>query len=192
MASKLIQHANTKLGSNTMMFNIPASKAVCGRICDKCYAHKSYRIYPNVLPAQERRLEAAKRPEFVTTINKELSRTRKKPTYFRIHGSAGEFFSQEYIKKWEQIVKSNPYIIFYAYTKRMSEFNFTALSRLKNMVLIDSLMFGRLNYGHKEDAPEGTYVCPAVKGTKDVCGNTCTWCMQKGQADKQGVYFLRH
>lgn len=188
---KLIQRANMKLGGDTMMFNIPACLEVCGRVCDGCYSYKAYRIYPNVLPAQERRLEASKRDDFATRVNEELSSLRQKPKYIRIHGSAGEFYSQKYINAWRDIVKKNHTVIFYAYTKRLKDFDFSKLQRLQNMVLIDSLHFGQINFNTKDNIPSGAFVCPAEKG-KIVCGIDCTWCMQKGKADAKGVFFIKH
>lgn len=189
--AKLIQRANMKLGENTMMFNIPACPEVCGRVCEGCYSYKAYRIYPNVLPAQERRLRASKQPDFTTLINGELSRLRKNPKYFRIHGSAGEFYSQRYINDWQAIVKKNPSVIFYAYTKRVQEFNFKQLASLPNMVLINSFHFGKTNFGPKSDTPKGAFVCPEVRG-KVTCGIDCTWCQQKNGAAKHGVFFIQH
>ncbi len=189
---RLIQRANLKLGSNTMMFNIPASKEVCGRICEGCYALKAYRMYPNVLPAQELRLEASKQPDFVQRINTELSRVRNTPEYFRIHGSAGEFYNQQYLNCWTEIVKANPSIMFYAYTKRIKDFDFSKLSMLSNMALIDSYHYGCTNFGTKEEVPEGAFVCPHQKGANIQCGQDCTYCMRKDGAAKHGVFFIKH
>ena len=189
--NRLIQPGNMKLGGDTMMFNIPAIIEICGRICEGCYSHKAYRMYPNVLPAQERRLKASKQPDFTTIVNKELSSLRKKPKYFRIHGSAGEFYSQSYINAWQAIIKSNPKITFYAYTKRMKDFNFSSLQGLQNMVLIDSMHFGGINFDTKDNVPSGAFVCPAEKD-KVICGINCLWCMQKGKADTKGVFFIKH
>lgn len=190
--ARLIQKANSKLGSNTVMFNIPASMEVCGRICKNCYAHKFYKIYPNVLPAQELRLEASKRDDFVQVVNGEISRLRNTPKYFRIHGSAGEFYSQRYIQKWVAIVKANPSLQFYAYTKRLKEFDFSELKALGNIVLIDSFHYGAINFGTKEEAPKDAFICPHQKGADVQCGIDCTWCMEKGKADTQGVFFIKH
>jgi hypothetical protein len=148
-------------------------------------------MYPNVLPAQERRLEASKRPDFAVIINKELTSLRKKPKYIRIHGSAGEFYSQAYINAWRDIVKKNHNVVFYAYTKRLKDFDFSRLQRLQNMVLIDSMYFGRTNFDTKDNIPSGAFVCPAEKN-KVICGIDCLWCMQKGKADTQGVFFIKH
>ena len=190
--ARLIQKANSKLGKNTMMFNVPATAEVCGRVCKGCYAHKAYRIYPNVLPAQELRLEASKRDDFVQVVNGEISRLRNTPKYFRIHGSAGEFYSQEYVKKWIAIVKANPSLHFYVYTKRLKDFDFSALKALSNIAVIDSFHYGAVNFGTKEEAPKGTFICPHQKGANVQCGVDCTWCQRQEGAATHGVYFIQH
>lgn len=186
---KLIQWGNKKLG-DMLMFNIPASKEICGRLCKDCYSYKAYKIYPNVLPAQTARYEASKQDDFVARVNKQLKAVKKPFKFLRIHGSAGEFYSQKYINKWVSIVKSNPNITFYTYTKRLEHFDFSELKSLDNMVLIDSLHFKVLNYGPIDKAPVGAFVCPDhTKETK--CGETCMYCMGK-TAQSEGVFFVQH
>ena len=105
--------------------------------------------WPSVITARTTRLEASKQLSFVDDIQQELNKKRKLPRYFRIH-SSGDFYSQAYIDKWEQITKNNPSVIFYAYTKQKRKFNFDGLAALPNFVLIDSLQYRRVNYGKKE------------------------------------------
>lgn len=187
---RLIQWGNKKLGS-MLMFNIPASKEICGKVCSGCYSYKAYRMYPNVLPAQTARYEASKSLDFVSRINLEISKIKKPVKYFRIHGSAGEFYSQEYLDKWQSIAEQNPDITFYAYTKRLKTFDFTALKSLDNFILIDSFQTGRLNYGPKDKAPKGVFVCPDQKGAAVRCGIDCTYCMTKA-AQASAPYFVQH
>lgn len=187
---KLTQWGNSKLDFPT--FNIPATKEICGRVCRDCYSYKAYKIYPNVLPAQMRRYEATLQPTFRSTIRKELSSYRRPFKYFRIHGSAGEFYSQQYVNDWTAIASSFPDITFYAYTKRLKDFDFSNLKSLPNVVIIDSFHFGGLNYGPLDRAPKGAFVCPHQPNTSVICGQSCTHCMTKGQADTKGVYFLQH
>lgn len=185
---KAIQKGNAKL-HNMHMFNIPASHEVCGRTCKGCYAIKEQVRFPaTVMGARLKRLELAKHPSFDIQISEELARLRKKPKFFRIHAS-GEFFSQDYVDAWQRIAQANPTIVFYAYTKRKSEFNFEAITDLANFVLIDSLHFGKLNYGPLDKAPEGAFVCPSYLG--ETCGESCTYCMTK-PAQANGVYFKQH
>jgi hypothetical protein len=185
---KLIQPPNKKL-HNTYMFNLPATKEVCGRTCKGCYAIGEQKRYPNVLPARESRYEASLQLDFTSTIHNELANLRKRPKYFRIHAS-GEFYDQAYVNKWLSIIKRNPDIIFYAYTKRMKEFNFNEFMAQPNAVLINSFHYGGLNYGKLDKAPSGAFICP--EHTKQVkCGESCTYCMSK-PAQANGVWFKQH
>lgn len=186
--SKAIQKGNAKL-HNMYMFNLPASKEVCGRTCKGCYAIKEQVRFPKgVLGARLKRLETAKHPNFDVQIDSELGRLRKRPKFFRIHAS-GEFFSQEYLDSWERIASANPDIVFYAYTKRKSEFDFSKVEDLENFVLINSLQFGGLNYGKLESAPKEAFICPSYQGA--TCGESCTYCMTK-EAQTNGVFFKQH
>ena len=83
----------------------------------------------------------------------------------RIH-SAGDFYSQKYIRCWISVIKRNPGIKFFAYTKNINKFNFLALKSLKNMALVDSLKFGPLNYGTDAQvsawAKKGAFICSGI------------------------------
>jgi len=59
--------------------------------------------------------------------------------YVRIHAS-GDFYSEEYVDKWYDIVKAKPSILFLAYTKtrRLKE-SLLKLASLPNMSLFESL-----------------------------------------------------
>lgn len=172
------------------MFNIQASMETCERICKGCYAIKEQVRFPAVMQARVNRYEASKLPDFSSNIINELSKLRKPPKFFRIHAS-GDFYSQEYINQWATISKAFPDIVFYAYTKQLGRFDFSQLSILPNFVLINSLIGKSLNYGKVEKAPKGMFICPAHD--KSVrCGDTCTYCMTKGKADLNGVFFVQH
>ena len=183
----LLKYGNAKL-NNTLVFNLPASNEVCGRICHNCYAIKAQRIYPNVLPYRTRMLEYSQQPNFVSTIINDINSCTKPFKYIRIHES-GDFYSQDYINSWIDIASSFPQYTFYAYTKRLSEFDFSSFKSLPNVVLINSLHFGKLNYGKPGSEPVVAFVCPATKLTR--CGIECTYCQTK-QAQHNGVYFHIH
>lgn len=184
---KLIQPGNSKL-VNMYMFNLPATQAVCNRLCPGCYAAREQTRFPAVLSARESRFAAAQQPDFASRIISEISRLRKPPQHFRVHAS-GEFFSQAYIDSWATIASAFPAITFYAYTKRLADFDFSALSSLPNFVLINSLHFGKLNYGPLSAAPAGAFICP--HSATVTCGQHCTYCMTK-QAQHNGVFFKKH
>ena len=183
----LLKYGNAKL-NNTLVFNLPASNEVCGRICKNCYAIKAQRIYPNVLPYRTRMLEYSQQPNFVSTIINDINSCTKPFKYIRIHES-GDFYSQDYINSWIDIASSFPQYTFYAYTKRLNEFDFSSFKSLPNVVLINSLHFGKLNYGKPGSEPVVAFVCPATKLTR--CGIECVYCMTK-QAQHNGVYFHIH
>lgn len=175
-----------------LMFNIPASQEICNRVCKGCYSYKAYKIYPNVLPAQTARYEATKQLDFVAKVNKEIKAVRKPVKHFRIHGSAGEFYDQAYVNNWARIAKANPGITFYAYTKRMKEFDFSKLKSLPNFIVIDSFHYGGLNYGKLDKAPKNAFICPEQPKANVSCGVDCTWCMDKQGAEANGVFFKQH
>ena len=187
----LIQSGNSKLKKARMlMFNLPATKQVCGKICKGCYAIKEQKRFPAVLIAREGRYEEAVKPDFVTKIQAELDRKRKRPKYFRVHAS-GEFFSQDYVDDWQRIAEANSDIIFYAYTKRCGEYDFSGLKGLDNFILIDSLQYRQLNYGTLDKAPKGVFICPEQRGAEVSCGVDCNYCMTK-TAQASAPFFIQH
>lgn len=189
---KLIQKGNSKLAAaNIYMFNLPATREVCGMQCRGCYAIGEQKRYPTVLPARQARYEASLQPDFSSRVVSEINRIRNRPTMFRIH-SSGEFYDQAYINKWYTIASKLPDITFYAYTKRMKEFDFSKLKSLPNFVVIDSFHYGGLNYGKLDKAPKDAFICPEQPKANVSCGKTCTWCMDKQGAEANGVFFKQH
>jgi len=86
---------------------------------DKCYALKAYRMYPNTKTAYDRNTELAKNnlPELKSQLIKFLKDYKKE--YFRIH-VAGDFFSQDYLDMWFEVVKIFKNMKFLAFTKAYS------------------------------------------------------------------------
>lgn len=195
MKEKLLKYENMKL-KNQYIFTLPATKSVCGRVCPGCYAIKFQVRFPKTLEYRERMLERSKQDGFVNDIVDELNKSKREYTSVRIHES-GEFYSQEYINKWEKIAKQLPNTKFYAFTKRMKDFDFKRIMSLPNVVIIDSMKFNGLNYGPKEDmmklrAEHGTMICPAtISNNKETCGVTCDWCWTK-KAQEFGTVFVKH
>jgi len=188
---RLIQKGNSKLGKAMMMFNIPATEKVCGVTCEGCYAIKEQNRFPSIIKARETRYDASLQPTFISNVRAELKSLHKLPKYFRVHAS-GEFYDQAYISKWASIAKSFPDVVFYAYTKRIEQFNFSCLTALPNFILINSLHFSTKNYGKKCEAPLTAFICPEGTGSNIQCGTDCKYCQTKGKADVHGVYFIKH
>jgi len=191
-----LKTGNHKLTNNVKVWSIPSGMAVCGRVCKGCYAIKAQvgRYGKSVVKAREARLTFSKTDKFVEDISGEIQRSRKSK-YVRIHES-GEFYSQEYIDKWVKIAKRNPKTVFYTYSKRLADFDFSELKKQPNVVVIDSLKYGSLNYGEGSKVKAlakaaGSFLCPDHKATERICGGSCTYCMTK-KAQEKGVFFVKH
>jgi len=184
---KLLKYENSKL-KQQYIFNLPVSKKICGRECPGCYALKAQIRFPNtVIPYREARYDASLQDDFVDLVVTELSSSRRSARAVRIHES-GEFYSQEYIEKWLAIATRLPDFNFYAFTKRIKDFEFTELMSLPNVVIIDSMMHGGLNYDRRPNLRLDIPICPS---DTEICGVTCTYCQTKG-AQKYGIQFERH
>jgi len=189
MQEKLLKWQNAKL-RNQFIFTLPATKPVCGRVCPGCYAIKPQVRFPKVLAYRERMLGYSKEDSFVDNIVAEITTSKRTIEAVRLHES-GEFYSQEYVDKWTEIASRLPKLKFYTFTKRMKDFDFTALMALPNFVLIDSLMFGGLNYDKLEKLDQSRTICPATTSAKAECGVDCGYCWTK-EAQANGVQFIKH
>jgi hypothetical protein len=183
---------NRKLSPGRIaVFNLPAARAICGRNCGGCYARKA-QVYPTVRRFRWRNYRAAQRRDWVERIVAEVKAVAGKILAVRVHES-GEFFSQQYVDNWVQVARALPGCVFYAYTKRLAELDFSRLRRRPNFVLINSLQYG-VNYGDarviERYRRRGARVCPAVYGRVS-CGSGCNYCLTK-VAQRRGVVFHRH
>jgi len=97
------------------------SAGICGG--SNCYGDKLEKLYPSYLEKVERNGEATKRPEFVDEMDAEVKYTKRtvrdRQKWQRIH-ALGDFYDATYLLKWIAIMKRNPDVNFYAYTKRVS------------------------------------------------------------------------
>lgn len=118
-----------------LIFNLPAqitcpcSTPACRALC---YAKKSERIYPQVLPCREENFKATLEPDFIADMVFAIQTEIKKRSYigkkilFRIHES-GDFYSKSYALDFIIIAKFFPNIQFLAYTKSIKYFEFVEL-----------------------------------------------------------------
>ena len=175
----LFTKGNAKLPKNVLCWSILAGKEGCKRECYGCYAVNIQNRFPNVKKSWGQNLEISKADNFVEIINEELKGHEGK--ILRIH-VAGDFYSDEYLNKWLNIIESNPNIYFYGYTKNKEAL---VLSELSNCNIIYSILPKRLgtaglNYSSNtkifEDA--GIFVCPDVdRGSKKICMVSCFACL---------------
>lgn len=97
-------------------------KGECAKIC---YAEQGTYRFRNVREKNAARLALAESDQFVPVIDAEIkdvaAKNPDKDLFVRIHDS-GDFYSMEYTKKWFTIMRSNPDVKFYAYTKMVKMF----------------------------------------------------------------------
>ena len=134
--------------SNTGLITCPnAQKCVAG-----CYARSGTYRFKNSVNAYEKRLELTLSNDFADIMSAAVTLERLKAVrneqrlFIRIHDS-GDFYSEQYLAKWVDVMQRNPSVQFYAYTKQVSMFKkFKALGLLPdNFKVIFSL-------GGREDA----------------------------------------
>lgn len=91
-----------------------------------CYAQSGTYRFSNVKKAYQYRTMVTRSNEFVERMNNEINTLLKKHTglklVIRIHDS-GDFYNMEYLLKWIDIIKLNPNVKFYAYTKSLHLFD---------------------------------------------------------------------
>lgn len=130
----------------TFNFALPAINTCPGAGSCKqfCYAALEQIRYPSANGYRNRMFELSKSADFISTINGELIRLRKKAkgnkVAIRIH-SSGDFYSTEYALKWSTIAEQNPDIILYAYTKSVAIFKHLQKKTVlpQNFIVIFSL-----------------------------------------------------
>lgn len=160
--------------------------------CPGCYAAREQVRFPSILQYRTDRYLSSLKPSFPQQVISEISAIRKPITAFRLH-SSGEFYSQQYISHWATIATTFPHIPFYAFTKRLRDFDFTPLTSLSNVVIIDSLYNGKLNYDKLENLDPSRPICPATT-VHARCGIDCTYCMDTITKNVMitGIQFVKH
>ena len=186
---KLLKYENNKL-KQQFIFTLPAGMSTCNRVCPGCYAMKSQVRFPAALAYRNTMLQASQQPDFADRIIAELSTTRRSARTVRLHES-GEFYSQKYISSWLTIATALPQFTFYAFTKRLADFDFSKLAALPNFILINSLQYGGLNYAPLANLRSNVFTCPATTGHTITCGITCKYCQTK-KAQYNSVQFVKH
>jgi hypothetical protein len=199
-----MQSGNTKLDKSIKIFNLPAGKSCPNaKDCYKtCYARKAERRFPEINkkgeiakggPAVSRARNFRMAKEVPDLLKAQILKHLKKGDLVRIHES-GEFFSQEYLDMWTEIVKARPDVTFYTYTKTEQMWNWSKIKALPNFNLVSSLINGKKNYGPEEEITItakslGIPICPCRKNNKVKCGIDCTICSTPGNS---AVLFVQH
>ena len=136
---------NLKIGKDTIIFNMgSASECPSGEagLCDlflsrDCYALKSEKMYPQVLPYRQRQEEfwkSADPIDMAEAIQKAFSRRRKVALKWVRVNEAGDMHSEECFTKLKQLASLLPDVNFYTYTHR-SDLVTTSKNIPKNLVI---------------------------------------------------------
>ena len=195
MNSRVFVPGNSKLGEdNILIFNLPPVKSCqwTSWCINNCYGTKGNHAFPNVLKANESRLQLSLRDDFVEKANIELDRYENK-LYIRIH-STGDFYSIEYVEKWIEIVKANPNKKFLAFTKQYKNIKaLRKLAALPNMSLFESLDEGR-QCGKMSGIKKATVYNDYMENNADfVCPGGCPECGYECWNDiERNVVFHKH
>lgn len=184
----LLKYGSRKIDRNTGIFVLPAGKEyTCAVTCKGCYARRDQALYPGALGYRLRMYELSKKDSFVDMMNAEID-SRDTTKNIRIHES-GDFYSQEYVDKWDKIIKANPHKMFYAYTKR-EDLDFSQIESNDNFNLIRSYVVveGKkiINFADR-DTIEDVYFKLKSEGLSvmicdpsKVCMKDCSFCLNKG------------
>ena len=132
---------NVKLKRDAIAnFSLPAGMTCPGAgACNNgfCYAQTGNYMRSNVIRRQVQNFLASNAPYFVDVMVDRIFNLRGIDTV-RIHDS-GDFYSAAYIEKWLHIISECKHIKFYAYTKSYTTHDLSALWRLENFNLIQSV-----------------------------------------------------
>lgn len=196
-----LSKGNTKIG-NIVSFSLPAITTCPGRTpwCEKkCYAHRLEKRYPNVRNSYASNLEASKQEDFVEKMNESLAKI--KTNTVRLHVS-GDFYSIEYIENWIKIIKANPDIQFYTYTKswRIPDLlpYIVTLAQVENLVVFastdDDTKGETIPKGMREayagdNKPDKFLFCLEQAGKADSC-ESCKMCFKRNVTSD--IYFKTH
>ena len=195
---KLFRNGNKKLENNVLIWDLP-SIVTCKGQCKGCYAIKAERLYKNTRLMRafhyeiiKQALENGQKKIYLTNymmIELQAHQLIYKLPVVRLH-SSGDLFNDKYLKFWLHIIKYNPDINFYTYTKMYTNKQIDRLNKkYSNFNIIKSIIEDKyINYGDvehlKKVATELTkkqiqyYVCDY--GTKDAhstCMGNCTACL---------------
>lgn len=114
-----LTQGNWETGPEVYLFNLPIDKTCRPTAwCQKnCYGKKGNyaRFKRGIALALEKRYELSLSDEFAETITKEIG--RRKISLVRVHVT-GDFYSDEYVRKWIRIAANCPQTLFRTTTKR--------------------------------------------------------------------------
>jgi len=172
----LFSIGNKKLGKDTAIFNMnpakfcPSEKLGLCSICNKCYAKKAERLYPQVLPHRVRQMNywnEVSASEFVINFNF-LLRMKKGINFLRV-SEAGDFNTQQDVDKLSHIAEQLKGVVkVYTYTAR-KDLDFSCVS--DNLTINGSGFMVHNNFYVYRNESEliDKYVCAGDCKTCNLC-----------------------
>ncbi len=172
----LFSNGNKKLGKDTIIFNMCSARDCPSKrlgLCQltnpgQCYALKSERMYPTVLPYRNRQRDMWQ-GSIMRMIDDIRAILRKRPDikYFRFNES-GDFESQRDVDRLKVLANVFPELQFYGYTAR-KDLSFRRMP--KNLTINGSnWRRGKMNKFVALPKPTGNhYVCPGDCRACNVC-----------------------
>jgi len=188
----LFTYGNHKLPKTWAIWTLPAVKtcpgckiAGCASIC---YARKSERQYPQVLPSRETKLTFSKSEGFENAMVEQICKDfhKGKIDTVRIHES-GDFYSVLYIYKWVEIINRVNAVCrggvrFLAYTKTHLTRNNELIFALADLASLDNMHLMLSTWEGQGLIPEALKHLPVADAGKDntfnlpVCKGNCASC----------------
>jgi len=175
-----ISRGNSKLGKFIPIFSLPPH-VTCSNatpLCTKyCYSNKAWRQYPRVRETRNKNFIASMQDDFVDRMVEKIQYMNI--MVFRVHES-GDFYSNEYLQKWFEIVRRIPNIKFFAWSKA---WNLDWSEKPGNFIVYWSIWPDSKdipkegNFAYVEDSdneefdyeiPDGFH-CPYPEKTCDIC-----------------------
>ena len=199
-----IKRFRLKLGNlklyKIFVFDLPAGKnGSCRQTCPQCYALKAERLYKNTaIWRRQNFILSQKYPEILSKLIETQLELFPEIKTIRIH-SSGDFYSQEYLSMWYNIIEKFPDRRFYAYTKNYDYLDFNT-NKPDNFNIIDSYIkigdkkyinYGTPDYIHELKRKDPSiFICPATDKTikdKVMCNRDCDYCTHSDR-----VVFYKH
>jgi len=192
----MLKRGNHKLSSKIGIWTLPRSTCIGAGECKKwCYARKMEN-WPNVYNSRHDKLVASKIFQFEDAMVKEI--IGRKFSIIRVHES-GDFYDQTYLDKWFNIANRCSNVLFFIYTKTFSLLDWS--KKPNNIIMFQS--YGsrtddKIDYSqntarvieNQTELRKTEYLCPYHDPSFKKCGETCSYCMQKGRV--LHVCFLKH
>ena len=195
---KTVYHFSTLAGNKEYTANINGEKiqvmGTCSCTCENGYCTKGNYNYQSVIDALAiRTIIAREYTDFcLVAIMAQIKADDIKTV--RIHAT-GDFFSRDYLEMWKKIVKENPGVTFWTYTKEYGAEkafdSFENANIVKSNVLDIGYNFGHCDYIIRlykflKGMGKSVYVCKCGIDKGHHCSN-CTAC-----AKCEYVLFLEH